>query len=111
MGGFDPGVRITRELIEANPDAALEELNARIEQSQQSGSLIAGLQARLAEQEDARHELEQRAALLAEAERRASELAGENKALQQQFDDGSAQRSSLLAGQEEALAAYRDLLL
>ena len=111
MSGFDPGVRITRELIEANPDAVLEQLNALIEQSQQSGSLMAGMQARIAEHEDARHDLEQRAASLAEAERRAAELAGEKETLQRQLEDGSAQRSSLISGQEEALAAYRDLLL
>ncbi|HTE84245.1 MAG TPA: hypothetical protein VK821_05905 [Dehalococcoidia bacterium] len=111
MAGFDPGVRITRELIESNPDAALDHLHALIEQSQQSGSLIADLQARLAEHDDARHDIEERAATQAEAERRAADLSGENEDLRKQLDDGNAQQTSLLTGQEEALAAYRALLL
>ena len=111
MAVFDPGVRITRELIADNPDAALEQMHALIEQSEQSASLIAGLQARLSEHEDARHDLEDRAARVADAERRAAGLAGENEDLGRQLADSNAQRTSLLTGQEEALAAYRDLLL
>lgn len=111
MAGFDPGVRITRELIAADPDAALEQIHTLIEQSQQSGATIADLQTRLAEADDTRHDLERQIERAAEHERRASELTGENESLRSQLADSNARRSSLLTGQEEALKAYRDLML
>src|SRR5712692_7424778 len=111
MAAFDPGVRITRELIADNPDAALEHIHALIEQSQQSASLITDLQGRLGEADGTRHQLEQRVQEQALAERSAADLTGENEDLRNQLEDGNAQRTSLLTGQEEALAAYRDLLL
>jgi hypothetical protein len=109
--GFQPGVEITRELIAANPDAALEHLHMLIEQGLQSSSMIADLQTRLGEADGARHELERQIAGQAETERRAAALSGENDDLKNQLADSHAQRTSLMTGQEEALKAYRDLLL
>jgi hypothetical protein len=111
MSGFDPGVKITRELIAADPDAALEQIQALIEQSQTSGVTIADLQTQIAQANDSRHDLERRLEETAEHERRAAALAGENEGLKKQMADSEAQRSSLLTGQEEALSAYRELLL
>lgn len=111
MAGFDPGVRITRQLIADNPDAALEHIHTLVEQSQQSAGMIAGLQGRLDEAEGSRHELERRTEEQAAAERGAAELAGENESLKSRLADSNAQRSSLLTGQDEALAAYRDMVL
>src|SRR6266699_2561377 len=109
--GFEPGVDITRQLIAENPDAALEHVYALIEQSEQSGVMISDLQSRLQQSEGTRGQLERRVEEQANAERRAAELAGENDDLKQQVTDSEAQKTSLLTGGEEALAAYRDLIL
>jgi hypothetical protein len=111
MSGFDPGVRITRELIEANPDAALEHIHALVLQGQETGTVLADMQQRLQDAEDARHDLETRAAQSAESERRAAQLGEENESLKNQLTDSHNQRTSLITGQEEALKAYRDLVL
>jgi hypothetical protein len=91
--GFEPGVEITRELIAANPDAALEHIHA------------------LGEADGVRHELERRAQAQAEAENRAAAAEGENENLRNQLADSHAQRTSLITGNEEALKAYRELIL
>jgi hypothetical protein len=109
--GFNPGVEITRELIAANPDAALEHIHALIEQGLQSSTMISDLQTRLGEADGVRHELERRVQEQAEAENRAANAEGENTDLRNQLADSHAQRTSLLTGQEEALKAYRDLIL
>jgi hypothetical protein len=111
MAGFDPGVRITRELIADNPDAAMEHIHALVLQGQETGAVIADLQTRLQDAEDARHEMETRIAGQAEAERRAAQAGEENESLRNQLTDSHNQRTSLIAGQNEALQAYRDLLL
>jgi hypothetical protein len=109
--GFEPGVEITRELIAANPDAALEHIHALIEQGLQSSAMISDLQTKLGEADGVRHELERRAQAQAEAENRAAAAEGENENLRNQLADSHAQRTSLITGNEEALKAYRELIL
>jgi hypothetical protein len=104
-------VKITRQLIADNPDAALEHIQPLVLQGQETGTVITDLQQRLQDAEDARHDLETRAATSAESERRAAQLGEENDSLRNQLTDSHNQRTSLLTGQEDALKAYRDLLL
>ena len=109
--GFDPGVEITRDLIRDNPDAALEHIHMLIEQSHQSGAMITDLQTKLAEADDTRHDLDRQIEATAAHERRAAELGNENQGLRTELADSHAQRTSLVTGQEEAMKAYRDLIL
>jgi hypothetical protein len=109
--GFEPGVEITRELIADNPDAALEQIHMLIEQGLQSSSMISDLQGKLGEMDGVRHDLERKAAEAVDAGQRAAAKDAEIDALKGELADSNAQKTSLITGQDEALKAYRDLIL
>ncbi|MGI8549577.1 MAG: hypothetical protein ACR2PL_02100 [Dehalococcoidia bacterium] len=98
---LDPGQSLTRDLIAADPDGALEQIERLAQRANSAEDLVAELQSRLQERDLA----------MAESERRAAEASGENESLRGQLVDGDSQRTTLLTGQGEALAAYREMVL
>lgn len=98
---FDPGVPLTRELIRDNADDALAHIAQLAQRADSAEELVAAL----------RTQLQARETGLAAAERRAAEAAEQGESLRRQLLDTEQQRSSLLTGQEEALRAYRELVL
>ena len=111
MAGFSPGVRITRDLIAANPDAALEHLQMLIEASQKSDVVIQGMQQQIGEAKGSREAMDRLTEEHAAALRAAADKDTQISALQGEIADSNAQRTSLITGNGEALAAYRDLVL
>src|SRR5205823_6006009 len=109
--GFEPGVEITGELIAANPDAALEHIQLLVAERQKQGEVIVGLQSTVDAHKGDRDALEDLTTRHAEAERRAADASGELEGLRNRLADSEAQRTSLLTGNSETLAAYRDLAL
>lgn len=96
-----PGAKLTRELIASDPDRALAEIEQLAQRAGSAEELVAEL----------RTQLDERVQQAAEAERRAAGAGDELVSLRQQLVDGQNQQSSLLTGQSEALAAYRELVL
>jgi hypothetical protein len=111
VSGFDPGVQITRELIAANPDAALEHLQMLIAASQKSDVVVQGMQQQIDAAQGTRGELERMTEEHAAALRASADKDTQISALQGEIADSTAQKTSLITGNAEALAAYRDLLL
>jgi hypothetical protein len=111
MAGFDPGVQITRELIAANPDAALEHLQMLVAASQKSDVVVQGMQQKIDEAQGTREAMDRMTEEHAAALRAAADKDTQISALQGEIADSNAQRTSLITGNAEALAAYRDMLL
>jgi len=111
MAGFTPGVEITRELIAADPDAALAHINAMVLASQKSDVVIGGLREEISGMQGTRLDLEKMAGQHAEALAAAADKDKQINALQGELQDSTAQKSSLIQGNEELTAAYRDLVL
>ena len=112
---FDSGQRLTRELIAADPDAALQHIEALTQQANSSEELVAELRNQLQasalggpRQPEADGDGEGDANT---ARERLEQLASENESFRRQLLDGDAQRSSLITGQDAALQAYREMVL
>jgi hypothetical protein len=111
LKGFDPGVEITRELIASNPDAALAHINAMVLASQESGVVIQGLKGQVGDMEGTRHDLEDMVAKHAQALAAAADKDTQISALKTELEDSTAQKSSLIQGNEELMNAYREQIL
>jgi len=109
--GFDPGVEITRELIAADPDAALAHINAMVLASQKSDVVINGLKGQIGDMEGTRHDLDNLVAKHQQVLADAADKDTQISALKTELDDSNAQKTSLLKGNDELTAAYREQVL
>lgn len=124
---LDPGKPITKELIAAaDPEELLQHIAGLAQRAASAEDLVAELRTQI----EAQKSPDQSASAgpdrdsgppnplqegsdedLISAVARAEALARENVDLKRQLADGNAQRSSLITGQDEALRAYRDMVL